>query len=633
MVPGIADDRLWSVRICNLPPDTYHALMAIDDCRTMRLCRLMAMLKKLDLLTFVKNPYFNVMTSEQQHDTKESEVDMQSLARVELADVTAITRHKKVSNVVEDSGDVDNALCSVTVQNIDDTNSTMSSHEILLCDSDPLRECFIISNEDEELLIIMEFNEFIDLKSITIHALPMEHELQIEDASPPKQVEIYKLSNPNQDFDSLSGKDPEISMKCLRRKLSEGQQINLQKKKMSKPLAFRTVKYVAILIKSNQDNTELTYLHGISLRRGQSQNMLQCDGCDDEYSFEALGWNTGMEAFLSSWYCDQCTKSKEGKTRWKCDVASCEYRGTNRLSWSKQKSLIKHFQENLNNEDHAAASAFVSVFKMNKCSTKDCYEIVHIGDGTPAPKCVKCGGTAISTLSKAKSARKPLSKAKSVSKTTCLSGAGPKPKDPNAPKRPLNAYMVFQRDNRSAIKRENLDKKPSEIMKLCSVKWKSLTAEQRKPYETEATALMKAYKAVLAKYEQTGQWREYQQKLREWKQAGGGSKCRGQPVKAKKQKKAKKEEKLGPPRLEIIDLGFVRMEEPVDKYGMLSALRLHSVSKQNINDVPTENWRPIRLKPSEIVHIHSTEITMVRYLWFFSLFLKDTDSICGIGSH
>jgi len=61
-------------------------------------------------------------------------------------------------------------------------------------------------------------------------------------------------------------------------------------------------------------------------------------------------------------------------------------------------------------------------------------------------------------------------------------------KDPNAPKRPLSAYMFFSQDWRERIKTENPDAGFGEVGKLLGAKWKELDDEEKKPYVDMATA-------------------------------------------------------------------------------------------------------------------------------------------------
>eukprot|EP00898_Chlorokybus_atmophyticus_P005311 jgi/Chlat1/5781/Chrsp387S00877 len=76
-----------------------------------------------------------------------------------------------------------------------------------------------------------------------------------------------------------------------------------------------------------------------------------------------------------------------------------------------------------------------------------------------------------------------------------------KKKDPNAPKRGMSAYMFFANANRDKVKAERPGISFGEVGKVLGERWKSLSAEEKKPYEQQAAAdksrygeQMKAYK-------------------------------------------------------------------------------------------------------------------------------------------
>ncbi|BGP58039.1 hypothetical protein JCM8202_001722 [Rhodotorula sphaerocarpa] len=80
------------------------------------------------------------------------------------------------------------------------------------------------------------------------------------------------------------------------------------------------------------------------------------------------------------------------------------------------------------------------------------------------------------------------------------SSAKPK-KDPNAPKRPLSAYMLFSQDKRAEVKEEQPDVSFGEIGKILGSKWKEATPDEKKPYEDKAAAEKVRYEKEKAAYE------------------------------------------------------------------------------------------------------------------------------------
>lgn len=55
-----------------------------------------------------------------------------------------------------------------------------------------------------------------------------------------------------------------------------------------------------------------------------------------------------------------------------------------------------------------------------------------------------------------------------------------KEKDPNAPKRPLSAYMYFSSDMRNSVKDQNPDATFGELGKILGAKWKEMDDDEKK---------------------------------------------------------------------------------------------------------------------------------------------------------
>lgn len=73
-----------------------------------------------------------------------------------------------------------------------------------------------------------------------------------------------------------------------------------------------------------------------------------------------------------------------------------------------------------------------------------------------------------------------------------------KPKNPNAPKRPPTAFFVFMDEFRQTFKAANPDcKSVSMVAKEGGEKWKSMTDEEKKPYQEKAAELKAAYEKAL----------------------------------------------------------------------------------------------------------------------------------------
>merc|ERR1712205_28015 len=73
-----------------------------------------------------------------------------------------------------------------------------------------------------------------------------------------------------------------------------------------------------------------------------------------------------------------------------------------------------------------------------------------------------------------------------------------KVKDPNAPKRPLSAYMFFAKDQRAAILKKNPSFGVTDVAKALGAQWAKTTDKSK--YEAEAAKDKKRCEAAMAKY-------------------------------------------------------------------------------------------------------------------------------------
>eukprot|EP01084_Bolivina_argentea_P183640 316853_1 len=126
---------------------------------------------------------------------------------------------------------------------------------------------YITSDADEELLILVKFEAIINLQSIKLHALSTTHSQLVDNeinVSAPKLIYIYKTPNINIDFNDISNMKSDVTIQCRSiKKLNNGQIINLQKQSKN-VIKFKKVQHLAIYIKTNHNDTELTYLNHIT---------------------------------------------------------------------------------------------------------------------------------------------------------------------------------------------------------------------------------------------------------------------------------------------------------------------------------------------------------------------------------
>jgi len=74
-------------------------------------------------------------------------------------------------------------------------------------------------------------------------------------------------------------------------------------------------------------------------------------------------------------------------------------------------------------------------------------------------------------------------------------------KDPDAPKSSVNSYIIFSRENREQVKKENPDIKSTDITKKLAEMWKELDEEDKKEYKEKADLDKKRYEEELENYE------------------------------------------------------------------------------------------------------------------------------------
>ena len=77
------------------------------------------------------------------------------------------------------------------------------------------------------------------------------------------------------------------------------------------------------------------------------------------------------------------------------------------------------------------------------------------------------------------------------------------PKDPNAPKKPSSAYMMFAKESRGQLVVDNPHASFGEIGKLMGAQWKSLGEEQKSAWQLKAVADKERYKVAMEEYKKS----------------------------------------------------------------------------------------------------------------------------------
>ena len=78
-----------------------------------------------------------------------------------------------------------------------------------------------------------------------------------------------------------------------------------------------------------------------------------------------------------------------------------------------------------------------------------------------------------------------------------------KRKDPNAPKRASNAYMIFCKERRAQLKLDRPDLPFGQLGKRLGEMWRSMSAEEKRVYEDRATGDRDRYKGEMNSYQST----------------------------------------------------------------------------------------------------------------------------------
>lgn len=92
----------------------------------------------------------------------------------------------------------------------------------------------------------------------------------------------------------------------------------------------------------------------------------------------------------------------------------------------------------------------------------------------------------------------------------------PKP-DPNAPQRPYSAYVLFSNDMREGLKPQGLSF--TEMSRRAGERWQSLRPEEKERWKQQAALPWENYKAELAEYQQSDNYKKYAQYLANFKRA------------------------------------------------------------------------------------------------------------------
>lgn len=169
------------------------------------------------------------------------------------------TSSSEAERIVDIAGLVEH----VKILNMDPDESTMYEESRLIrnCNID---DDFIVSDIDQEMIILIKFRNIVSLKSIKVYANNIH---EVEDVSVPKKVSIYKLKDLDVDFEDLKSRmKADKSLICSEKKLStKGVTFKLQNESKL-TVKFKTAQCIAIFIETNQNDTEKTIINKVLLK-------------------------------------------------------------------------------------------------------------------------------------------------------------------------------------------------------------------------------------------------------------------------------------------------------------------------------------------------------------------------------
>ena len=100
----------------------------------------------------------------------------------------------------------------------------------------------------------------------------------------------------------------------------------------------------------------------------------------------------------------------------------------------------------------------------------------------------------------------------------------PKP-DPKAPERPYAAYVLFSNFTRDQLKEQKLSF--TDFSKVVGERWQQLPREEKEEWKKKGAVPWERYKAQVAEYQKTEDFREYQRYLAEFKAAHASKNTQG----------------------------------------------------------------------------------------------------------
>eukprot|EP01084_Bolivina_argentea_P312470 540972_1 len=176
---------------------------------------------------------------------------------IQFRDIQHIIDYRGVKTIR--GHNTDNDASSITLQQLLQNNHNYKS--------------YVISDCDEELMILIEFKYFVAVKSIQLYTFResinyIRHNTDDNyDASMPQKIHIYKIDNVDEEMADITKLPSDLSVEYdLSSTHTESMELITKK-----CIACSSIKCLAIYIESNQNDTEKTYINGIKIIAAKSQ--------------------------------------------------------------------------------------------------------------------------------------------------------------------------------------------------------------------------------------------------------------------------------------------------------------------------------------------------------------------------
>eukprot|EP01083_Nonionella_stella_P069624 185698_1 len=290
------------------------------------------------------------------------------------------TTPEKPHNEKKSIIDLRNEVKTICILNTNTTESTTTCDQLI--SNRPSDQNYIISDVDAELLILVEFKQTVDLRTIKLFALQnTDNDVENKDSdsdndssvpSPPKLVHIYKTEHNNLQFEDMESMTPDVSITCSVDALHKGKTINLAKiRKRKTSLKFKKIRFVTIFIRSNQNDTEATYINGVTFK-GQPSDHEKHKILIQEETLATTTLN--QSANKSRWQTTEQTEQKQ------IEIKHGHFAGHGTVEKQSENNPTKYLEPFNPWASKTSIGHAINKFTGVECTASPCDHLSHIVD-------------------------------------------------------------------------------------------------------------------------------------------------------------------------------------------------------------------------------------------------------------